>query len=79
MPKKHILIVKSLRDLSPKRQLLVSRKPQDEDDEKSLVASQIGNTSPSVSKSALYYSFILLFYKMFFNDNKLSITLFDFS
>jgi hypothetical protein len=45
--KRTVIVVKNLRDLSPKRQLLVSRKPTGNDDVYNLETSQIGNSSPS--------------------------------
>ena len=46
--KKTIVVVKSLRSLSPKKQYLVSRKPQEGDDSTALEVTALGNTSPTV-------------------------------
>ena len=48
--KKTLVVVKSLRDLSPKKQLLVSRSPEELDDvQNQLAQTSLGNHSPSVS------------------------------
>ncbi len=48
--KKKLVVVKSLRDLSPKKQLLVSHNLNDEDKEDGTLAqSSFGNHSPTVS------------------------------
>lgn len=45
--KKKIIVVKSLRDVSPKRQLLVSRKPFENEESDQFESSKLGNTSPA--------------------------------
>jgi hypothetical protein len=48
--KKTLVVVKSLRDLSPKKQLLVSRPLEETDDgNNNLAQTSLGNHSPTVS------------------------------
>jgi len=44
--KKNIIVVKNLRDLSPKRQIIISRKPTDDEPFDDLEPSLLGNKSP---------------------------------
>ena len=53
--KKKLIVVKSLRDLSPKKQLLISRKPFENEDANELEHSQLGNTSPTVMHTIKKY------------------------
>jgi hypothetical protein len=49
MKKKQVLIVKSLEELSPKKQLYVSRQPFFSEGVESLQETSFGNDSPKVS------------------------------
>jgi len=58
--KKKLVVVKNLRDLSPKRQLLVSSKPAaDSTESEGIVPSNLGNHSPHVSIFFPFAYFIL--------------------
>ena len=51
--KKQVIVVKNLRDLSPKKTILVSRRAGFEDIEEFNPAETVGNASPTVGLSNL--------------------------
>ena len=67
--KKRVIVVKSLRDLSPKKQILVARKPTEEEGNY-LEPSLIGNSSPSVSFDANLSAFCNYLYSIHHKKNR---------